>query len=262
MKPFFLSAALLAGATCSSWARAPEEQALEPQPEPSRAAQFAPARIVRGEAFFLERIALPPGARLHAALLSRVEGTDYLPLATVVVAAKNGTTRFAMPLPEGPIPPGPYRLQAWIVAENRALFEGHDPRTVFGSLDQPLRIRLKIRSAPQPTPQNVTVRGQISKLDRRALRSDARIEVSLSDASGADAGASTLALQNIDLQGKQLPIDFALQVVPSDLKPNGQYTLSARVYEGGRLSYVTGALVDVSAQNLAQNFTLRLVAVR
>ena len=199
---------------------------------------------LRGEAFYLERIALPPGAVLHVSLVGRVAGAEYLPLATTALNAQNGMTPFQLVLGATQTPPPPYRLQAWIVADNRLLMHGHAPQTIVKNLDAPVKIRLKLVPAPQnidgigdgkPLPAQMTLKGTVSKLDRRALSPDARIEIMLIDAT---MGRWRLMVrQTIPLEGRQLPQDFAIVIAATDLKPRRRYLLSARIYENGKFTY-------------------------
>lgn len=258
-----------------------------------------PLATLRGEAFFLERIALPPGARLHVSLVGRIAGAEYLPLATRVLPARNGSTPFVLSAPKRLLPPGPYRLQAWIVADNRLFMQGRDAQTEVKSLDKPVKIRLKIVAAPlnidgfgdgrplpgatfpgdvplpggppqnidgigdgKPLPpQKMKLRGRVSKLDRRALLPDSRLEIQLRDVSRADAPSQLIVGQVIQLEGGQLPKSFELELAPDDLQPRRRYALSARVLEAGKLTYITGTSNPVAPDDSAKNFELRVVAV-
>lgn len=231
-------------------------------------------RPFEGEVFFLERIALPPTAKLHVTLVASVAGAPYLPLATTMIPARNGATPFEFRLPVGPIPDGPYRVQAWIVDGNRVLMNGHAPRFMVNSLDEKPRIRLKMAGATRPQtkpmpkppvgimPQMALVKGTVSKLDRRGLLPDAQVVVTIADVSRADAPETVLSQQKFALGGKQLPLDFQLPLRADLLKPNMRYVIRAQVFEAGQLRYTTDTAVAVTRQNLATPFNLRVVAAR
>ncbi len=238
-------------------------------PHPPRV-EFA---ALRGEANFRERIALPPGAMLHIALIGRVAGAEYLPLATTATPATNGITPFELLVPLTGLPIGRYRLQAWIIADNRAMFIGRDPQTTIENLSKPAKIQLKLA----PPIQNIdgfgdgrpfatatetkpmTLKGTVSKLDRRALHPDSRIEIEVRDVSMADAPSKLVMGQVIQLEGAQLPRDFTLKLAPADLLPRHRYALSARILEVGKLTYLTDTLYPVSPDALDKPFQLKVV---
>ncbi len=247
----------------------------QPKPAPDAAAMLVPLnKTLRGEAQFLERIALPPGAMLHVSLVGRVAGAEYLPLATQITPAKNGITPFQLQVPTVGLPAGPYRLQAWIIADNRLFMQGRDAQTVIENLDEPVTIRLRIVPAPQnidgigdgrPFPAattKMTLQGTVSKLDRRALSPDSRIELNLRDVSLADAPSKLVMGQNIQLEGGQLPKAFALEIDKTDMQPRRRYALSARVLEAGKLTYLTDTLIEVTPENAAKPFELRVVPAK
>ena len=244
------------------------------QPVQNPAPNAPTFQTLRGEAYFLERIALAPGAQLHVSLVGKVAGADYLPLGTTVLAAKNGVTPFQIFLPLQ-LPPAPYRLQAWIVANNRVFMVGRDAQTLVDSIDVTTKIRLKIASAPQkiggggmPRAENFqgvptfAVVGEVSKLDRRALSPDAVVEIILSDVSLADAPEKVLISVKHELEGEQLPLPFQLNIAKTDLQPNRRYNLRARVTEGGKLSYITGTANIVTSQNVGQKWNLLVKSAR
>jgi uncharacterized lipoprotein YbaY len=233
---------------------------------------------------YRERIAISPNAKLHVALIGRVSGADYLPIAAGIFPAKSGITPFELKIPQGMAPAGPYRLQAWIVSDNRLMFNGLNPETVIQSLNQPAKITLKMagphnpsgvsdgKTLPEPPavagvegvmPMLAVVKGQVTKLDRRGIAPDAEVEVTISDVSRADAPAEVLAQKKFSLGGKQLPLNFELPVRVDSvkMKPNGRYSISAKVYEGGRLSYITDTFTSISRENADKPFNLRVTRI-
>ena len=232
-------------------------------------------RPFEGEVFFLERIALPPTAKLHVSLVASVQGAPYLPLAAQMIPARNGTTPFEFRLPVGPIPDGPYRVQAWIVANGRVLMNGHAPQFFVNSLDEKPRIRLKMAGAnrPQPKPmprppvtgimpQMALVKGTVSKLDRRALLPDAQIVVKIADVSRADAPETVISQQKFAIGGQQLPFNFQLPVRADLMKPGTRHAIRAQIFEAGKLSYTTDSMVEINRQNVLSPFSLRVVSAR
>lgn len=232
--------------------------------------------VLQGEASFMQRIMLSPHAKLHVSLVGRVAGAEYLPLATTVMKAQSGITRFKLNVPSG-IPAGRYRVQAWIIDDNRLMFDGKNPQTEVSSLHVPVKIPLKMVAAPRDidgigtgtggkidrplTTRKPDVYGTVTKLDKRGMAEDAEVEVQLLDISLADAPARVLATQRFKLNGKQLPARFALNGEEA-LDPKLRYSLSARVYEGGKLSYITDTVNMVGTENAEEPFELLVRPVR
>ena len=282
MKNYFslcVLGALLVTFVASAWA--------QPGPRPRRGGDLERPRrplptvpetapvafqTLKGEAYFLEKIALPPGAQLHVSLVGKVTGAPYLPLGTTVLAAQNGVTPFNIYLPLD-LPPAPYRLQAWIVAGNRVIMVGRDAQTLVDTLGVTAKIRLQVApnstaSAPKPngiTAQGVpafALNGEVLKLDRRALAPDAIVEITLSDISLADAPEKVLASFKSPLKGSQLPEPFEFGVAKTALLPRHRYNLRARVTEGGKLTYITDTAILVTPENVGQKWQLLVKPTR
>ncbi len=273
MKRITLLSALALGAVAFPlWAQNAPQLPPDDNPVPLP----APQDVVEGEAFFLERIAIPPDSKLFVSLIGRVAGAEYLPLASGIFQARSGTTRFRLLVPQGLAPEGPYRIQAWIVAENRLLMLGANPQTTINSLNDKPKIRLKIQRAPQnidgigdgqplmedqdPT-KHFDVRGTIEKRDRRALSPDAQIEVTLSDVSLADAPAKVLGKQTFSINGKQLPVPFSVPIKLDDVQERRRYSLMVRIREGGKLAYISDTQVPVTTANVQTAFQISVVPV-
>lgn len=273
----FPSGALLLAATAATLPAF--AQTARPRTARSETIAAPATRTLRGEAFFLERIALLPGARLHVALVGRVAGAEYLPLATTVVAARSGSTPFALRVPV-PTVPGPYRLQAWIVGDNRALFIGYQPQTTVHSLHEIAHIRLRIVPAPQnidgigdgrplaplqdaPSQDapNVVLSGEVLKLDRRALLPNAVVTIQIAAAPPDDAPSVPLAQSRSELRGAQLPSAFRLAFPASQLRPDARYTLTAQVFEGAKVAYSGVLALDAAALRAGSPLTVRVTRV-
>jgi putative lipoprotein len=259
---------------------------LPVQAQTKTAKRPASHKILRGEAFFLERILLPPRAKLHVSLVGRVAGAEYLPLATAIVPARSGSTPFQLSVPTAGLPAGPYRIQAWIVGDNRVMFQGRMPQTTVNSLDKIARIRLspvaapvnidgigdgkslprpQVKPVPLPRPVSNTeykLSGQVSKLDRRGLMPNAKVIVELRDVSLQDAPSKLLGTSEIELNGKQLPASYDMTLVGFDLDPRGRYAVSAKVFEDGKVSYLSDTNFAFDASKHKQTVNVRVVAAR
>lgn len=254
------------------------------QAEAAPLAKASRQDVLRGEVYFLERIALPSNARLHLALVGHAQGADYLPVSSVVLTARNGVTPFNIPLPSPDLRPAlPLRLQAWIVVDNRVVMIGHSPTTTVSSFDKPIRMRLRMAPSTldegdvnEPDISETTsggngeiglpafypLHGTVTKLDRRALSPDARVVVTLSDISRADAPAVVIGRRTIELKGRQLPVKWEFGVSLNKIKATGRYALRAQVYEDGKLSYTTDTFVGVTTENAGKMRELLVKAAR
>lgn len=87
---------------------------------------------------------------------------------------------------------------------------------------------------------SVQVSGQLIYLQRIALPPNAKATVQLLDVSLADAPAKVVAKQVIELENRQIPVPFSLQIGRDKLKPRHSYSLAARIEDGsGRLLWIT-----------------------
>ena len=84
-----------------------------------------------------------------------------------------------------------------------------------------------------------TLSGTVTYLSRIALAPDAVVEVSLQDVSKADAPAEVISTQNIETQGAQVPIAYALQYDPAQIEERNTYAVRATITEGGKLAWTS-----------------------
>lgn len=89
------------------------------------------------------------------------------------------------------------------------------------------------------------VTGTVTYLQRIALSENALVLVELSDISVADAPAFVLASQQFVTNGRQVPFSFALNYDPESIVENGIYSISARIFIGGELAWISDAVTPV-----------------
>ena len=65
------------------------------------------------------------------------------------------------------------------------------------------------------------------------------------DTSLADAPATTLSTDVVDLNGNQLPVQYELQYNEDDIDDRNTYTVFARIEAGGSLLYITDTAYPV-----------------
>ena len=199
-------------------------------------------RELCGRVSFLERIALPPGYMARVAIYQSIGG-ESVPLVVGTFPCDAGGAAFSLLIPANA---GPLLARAWILRLDGSLWH-RSPAPIpvpRGANDLQLLTR-GVGPLPVAPPtiglpvQEPTVTGEISKLDRRALAPDARVEVELRDVSRADAPSKLIGRQIIELKGRQLPVSYSIPFPRVGLDPRGRFSVSARVLEGTGLSYVT-----------------------
>jgi putative lipoprotein len=90
-----------------------------------------------------------------------------------------------------------------------------------------------------------TVSGTISYRQRIALPPDAEVVVELSDVSRMDVPATVIASQRIIANGRQVPIPFSLTYDTVSITENGTYTVSAKIFVGGQLRWISDTVYPV-----------------
>ncbi|HEY0622976.1 YbaY family lipoprotein [Sphingomonas sp.] len=127
----------------------------------------------------------------------------------------------------------------------------------------PLFVSLAACATPQPGPGAgmVTLNGTASYRERIALPPDARLIVTVSDVSLADAPSVTIAQTEVKTEGRQVPLPFALSYHPARIEPRRSYAVAARILDGrGELAWITDKRNPLPPPG--QPIELRLVQVR
>ena len=97
---------------------------------------------------------------------------------------------------------------------------------------------------PRPTERAAAVTGTITYRERVALRTDAVAVIQLQDVSRADAPGLVIGEQRIDAPG-QVPIRFQIRYDPARIDPDRTYAVSARIFQGDRLLFISDAAYRV-----------------
>lgn len=86
----------------------------------------------------------------------------------------------------------------------------------------------------------IMLKGNLVYRERIALPPGSTAIVSLEDVSLADAPSPTIASQTIELDGRQIPIPFMLDVDADELSSRGRYSLRATIHgPDGNLAWTT-----------------------
>lgn len=111
------------------------------------------------------------------------------------------------------------------------------------------------------SPDEATVTGTVTYLQRIALPADAEVTVSIEDVSLADAPAEVLGSQVIETKGSQVPIAFAVPYDPDKIEANHTYSLRGRIEDGnGRLLFTSDTSVPViTRENPTQDVEIIVV---
>jgi len=110
-----------------------------------------------------------------------------------------------------------------------------------------------VEAAPALVALSGKLTGTVSYLQRIALAPDALVAVQLQDISRADSPAVLVASEEIKIEGKSVPIPFELTYDPAKIEPEALYSLSARIFEGGKLRWInTRAVFVLTRGNPAQ----------
>ncbi|WP_375056029.1 YbaY family lipoprotein [Zobellella sp. DQSA1] len=119
-------------------------------------------------------------------------------------------------------------------------------------------------SDEQTSSEQATLSGSLGYLPRIALPDDARVTVALQDVSLADAPAETLAEQNFDTEGRQVPLPFSLNYDPEAIDQRHRYAVRGEIRDGqGTLLWTTAEHYGVLTQGQpSDNIEIRLEQVR
>lgn len=89
--------------------------------------------------------------------------------------------------------------------------------------------------------QGMVIRGELSYLPRIALPPDALAVVELR--AGPAPSGEVIAARRIDLEGRQVPVSFELEVDPAELRPGRVHVFRGRLRSSGDVDWVSEPLV-------------------
>lgn len=109
--------------------------------------------------------------------------------------------------------------------------------------------------------QDNVVAGTVTFRRANALPAGSVLIVRIVDVSRADASATVIAEQRIDLDGKQSPVEFGLAYDRGKIQERNRYAVQAEIREGGRLLYITNTNHPVITQGNPRNVEITLAPV-
>lgn len=85
----------------------------------------------------------------------------------------------------------------------------------------------------------VTLSGQITYPEKVAMASSVVVRIQVVDVSRADAPAQPIASTEILPEGRQIPLDYKIEVPRNAFEPNHRYQVVVRITEGPVLRFIT-----------------------
>lgn len=213
--------------------------------QPTGSTPPAGSGTITGNVIYLDRSALDPNAVIEVDLFQATPGYPEVVLATQSVNA------------EGRQVPIPFEI-------------AYDPAQIDTTQTYLVRARILVNGAPAYASQAAvpvitngaatqdvevlvgpvmtgiaggTLTGNVIYLERIAMAPDAVITVELQDASAGTV--AVIAAQDINAEGRQVPIPFELPYDATRIDPAGTYLLSARIAQGGQTTFASQTGVPV-----------------
>lgn len=213
--------------------------------QPGTTESTADGGAVSGNVLYLERSALDPNAVIEVDLVQAAAGTPGVVLATQSVNAEGRQVPIPFELTYDPAQidtTQTYLVTGRILVNGEIIFSSQSGMPVITNGAPTEGIELLL--GPVMTSSaggNLT--GTVTYLERIALAPDAVITVDLQDASGGMS--SVLAQQQINAEGRQVPIPFELPYNQAAINPAGTYLLNATITQGGEMIFASQTGVPV-----------------
>jgi len=106
-----------------------------------------------------------------------------------------------------------------------------------------------------------TIIGTVSYQQRIALPPEARLVITLENASRADAPAEVIADKVIETAGQPVPIPFTLTYNPADIQTRDRYAVRAQIFYGEELRWTSDTSYPVITQGASSEVAIALVMV-
>ena len=107
-----------------------------------------------------------------------------------------------------------------------------------------------------------TVTGTVTYLQRIALPPDAELLVTLEDVSLQDAPAGVIAERTIPTEGKQAPLEFAIEYDTKIIEESHSYSVRAEIFVGGERRFVTGQSYPVLTRGAPSHVDVIVMALQ
>lgn len=225
--------------------QAAEGAAVESQPA-GQAAYPTGDGVVSGVVTKLDRMALPPNAVVDVQL----RDTSIADAAATILAQQTMTTdgqQVPVPFeltydPAQIVPSGIYSVFASVTVDGQLQYISQTATPVITNGAPTTGVEVVV-SPVMTSEAGGTLTGTVTYLDRSALDPNAVIVVDLVDVSSGTA--AVIATTEVNAEGRQVPIPFALGYDPAQIDPAGTYLANGRILVNGQPQYAsqTGVLV-------------------
>ncbi len=230
------------------------------------------ATAVTGTVTYRQRSALPPGAVTTVQLqdISRADApATVLGEQIIAMDGKSVPVPYAIAYDPAAIDPrSMVSVSARITDADGKLLFISDTIVPVITRDNPTQ-DVEIVVVPVPgqdtsAGDTATVSGTLTYLQRIALPPGAVANVQIQDISRADAPADVIGEQEIPMDGKSVPVAFAVPYDPATVQDNHRYSVRATIRDAaGKLLFTTDTVTPViTGGNPTSGIELILVQVR
>lgn len=215
------------------------------------AAEVGGSGLITGTVGYLQKMALPEGAKVDVALVDLNVGS-VIAQHSARTTGEQPPIPFQISFPQSQVDPdGQYGLLARIMIGDAPVFATLQPVPVLTGDAPASGVNLvleKVGEPPAPqgeAPAAYAVTGVVTFKEPDTLPSGAVVEVRLQDVSRADAPANVIFTQVITTTGEQPPIPFSLNFNPAEVDDRFTYTVGARINVDGKLAWINDTAIPV-----------------
>jgi uncharacterized lipoprotein YbaY len=239
-----------------------ETKAVEASPMITETVSVEPTpaiTAITGQVTYRQRMALAPDAVVEVVL----QDTSRADAPAITLGSQTLQTNGAqVPIPfavEYDLsqidPAGLYTMRATIKEGGELTWTSTEviPVITRGAPTDQIEITVQPVSGAQAKAQMGMIEGTVNYLQRIALPPNAVVEVVLEDVSIADIAAPVIAQQIIETNGKQVPIEFALEYDPAAIDPTARYNLRVRITVDGKLTWISTTMNPVLTNDAPVN---------
>jgi uncharacterized lipoprotein YbaY len=211
--------------------------------------ESAAGGTVSGNVTYLDRSALDPAAVIEVDLVQSSADTPNAVIATQSINAEGRQVPIPFELTYDPAQidqTQTYLVVARILVGGQQAYASQAGVPVITNGAPTSNVEVLV-SPVVAGPTGGLLTGTVTYLERVALTPDAVITVDLLDASTGTM--TSIATQQVNAEGRQVPIPFELTYDPAAIDPAGTYLLSAFIEEGGFTTFATQTGVPVLTNN-------------
>ncbi len=205
----------------------------------------ADAGVVSGNVIYLDRSALDANAVVEVDLLQTSVGNPDTVIASQSINAEGRQVPIPFEIAYDPAqidPTQTYLVAARIMVNGAPVYASQAAVPVITNGAPTQGIELLVGPVMTGTAGG-SLTGNVVYLERIAMAPDAVITVELQNASAGTT--AVIATQDINAEGRQVPIPFELPYDATTIDPAGTYLLSARISQSGQVTFSSQTGVPV-----------------